>query len=118
MDNPTFREVIESIRDVVRQFEKIEGKPWGVEGAMIELSKQMGELSKLVMGAEHYYFPNRDKLDSQYTVNKEKIGDELWDIFYALVRIADYYKIDLVEAHAQECKKAAEWFKDKGNIPV
>lgn len=33
----TFREAIELFRRVYHRFEKIEGKPWGVEGATIEL---------------------------------------------------------------------------------
>lgn len=43
------------------RFEKIEGRPWGVEGATIELIKQVGELAKYVMVVENYYFPTREK---------------------------------------------------------
>ena len=62
---------------------------------MIELSKQVGDLAKLVLVGEGYYFPDR------YESSAELIGDELADIFAAVIRIADYYEIDLVDAHAK-----------------
>ncbi len=92
-DDISMRAAINRYRDVYHRFEKIEGRPWGVEGAMIELAKQVGDLAKLVMVKEGYYFPER------YKSNTELIGDELADIFAAVIRIADYYEIDLVEAH-------------------
>jgi NTP pyrophosphatase (non-canonical NTP hydrolase) len=92
-DDLTMREAIERYRAVYKRFEKIEGRPWGLEGAMIELSKQVGDLSKLVMVEEGYYFPDR------YESSVDLIGDELADIFAAVIRIADYYKIDFVDAH-------------------
>jgi len=45
--------------EVIKRFEKIEGKSWKVEGSMIELSKQVGDLAKLVMVYEKYYFSDR-----------------------------------------------------------
>ena len=36
----SFQEAIELYREVYHRFEKVEGKPWGVNGAVIELSKQ------------------------------------------------------------------------------
>ncbi len=91
----TMREAIDRYRSVYRRFEKIEGRPWGLEGAMIELSKQVGDLAKLVMVQERYYYPDR------YESSSDLIGDELADIFAAVIRIADYYDVDLVEAHAR-----------------
>ena len=49
---------------------------------MIELVKQIGDISKLVMVKEGYYFPD------QYKSGTELIGDELADIFAAVIRIA------------------------------
>ncbi len=42
----TFSEMIEMYRDVVRRFHKIELNEWNAQGAVIELVKQVGELSK------------------------------------------------------------------------
>ena len=109
----TFKESILLANKIIERFEKIEGKPWGVEGALIELSKQVGELSKLIMVQEKYYFENRAELDNQYVVNKEKIGDELADIFYVIIRIAKHYGIDLEQAHVAARKEEDEFLKTK-----
>ena len=75
----------------------MEGKPWGVNGAMIELSKQVGDLSRCIMLKEEYYAYKGER-----PVGLEKnIGNELADIFGQLIRIADCYGIDLEEAHVQ-----------------
>jgi NTP pyrophosphatase (non-canonical NTP hydrolase) len=103
----TFREAIELFRNVYHRFEKIEGRPWGVEGATIELVKQVGELAKQVMVAERYYFTGRENLPG-YETSKALIGDELADILSMVIRIADYYDIDLVEAHVKARKAEAE----------
>ncbi|MDD5605801.1 MAG: MazG-like family protein [Patescibacteria group bacterium] len=99
MKDLSFKETIDLTRQVINRFKEIEGRPWGIEGAMIELSKQVGQLSRLVMSYEGYYFPNRENLDKQYESTKEKIGDELSDIFYAIVRIADHYDINLEQVN-------------------
>ena len=99
----TMRDAIERYRAVYHRFEKIEGRPWGPEGATIELSKQVGDLAKLIMVKEGYYFPDR------YESSVDQIGDELADIFAAVIRIADHYAIDLIEAHvrAREAEEAS-----------
>ncbi len=92
----------------INRFEKIEGRPWGLEGAMIELSKQVGDLAKLVMVEEGYYFPGR------YNSDVELIGDELADIFAAVIRIADHYEIDLAEAHVKAREAEEKSLPDLG----
>ena len=113
MGNISFKEAIEMSKDIIDRFEKIEGKPWGINGSMIELSKQVGELAKLVMVSENYYFKDRDNLDKQYKVDKGKIADELVDILYAIIRIAKYYDIDLVKAHIKARKEEDKFLKSK-----
>ncbi len=112
-DDMTFREAIGLARAIYRRFEKVERRPWGVEGAMIELVKQVGELAKYVMVAEKYYLAQRDQMP-QYQVDPQKVGDELADILYAVFRIADYYGIDLVAAHIQARKSEAAWLTQLG----
>ena len=80
----------------------------------IELQKQVGELSKLIMVHEKYYFFERDKTDKQYESDKDKIADELADIFYAVIRLAKYYNIDLEEAHIKARKSEDDFLKSKG----
>jgi NTP pyrophosphatase (non-canonical NTP hydrolase) len=102
-----FGEAIELFRRISHRFKKIEGRPWGVEGAMIELVKQVGELAKHVMVAEHYYYPGREKMRG-YETSKEIIGDELADILAMVIQIADYYELDLIDAHIKARKSEDE----------
>jgi NTP pyrophosphatase (non-canonical NTP hydrolase) len=113
MSNASFQDHIEESRKNIARFEKIEGKPWGVEGSMIELAKQVGELSKLVMVQEGYYFPERAQ-EAKYTASKEQIGDELADILYAIVRIAKHYDIDLAAVDIAARKQEDEYLKSRG----
>jgi len=110
----TFKEAINLSERIITRFEKIEQREWGVEGAVIELAKQLGELSKLVMVCEKYYFANRDKVDKKYDSSKEKIGDELADIIYATVRIARHYRINLEDAYIQARKTEDDFLRSKG----
>lgn len=93
----TFRAAIEMTQAIFRRFEKVEQRPWGVEGSMIELSKQVGDLARAVMIAERYYLADRP----EYHADLDRIGDELADILYAVMRIAEHYGIDLVDAHVK-----------------
>ena len=104
-----FSEAISLYRDVVRRFEKIEGRPWGVEGAVMELTHQVGALAKHVMMQENYYFYSVDHIK-----NMDQIADELADIFGQIIRIADHYKIDLLEAHIKEREKEARCLEENG----
>jgi NTP pyrophosphatase (non-canonical NTP hydrolase) len=114
MQNLTFKEAIGLAKSVIHRFQKIEGKPWNAEGTLIELVKQVGELSKLVMVYEGYYYSDRGKENSQYESNKEKIGDELADILFAIIRLADFYDIDLEKAHIEARKKETLYLDNRG----
>ena len=106
----SFQEAIELYRGIYHRFEKVEGKPWGVNGAMIELSKQVGDLSKCIMLKEEYYAYKGER-----PVGLEKnIGNELADIFGQLIRIADCYGIDLEEVHAAAREEEDRDLKSRG----
>lgn len=90
---------------MLNAFQKVERRPWGAEGAMIEMVKQVGELSRLVMVTEGYYMAGRNNLP-QYQASKEKIGNELSDIFLMVIRLANHYGINLEEAHLNEMETA------------
>jgi len=110
----TFKEAISLARSIIKRFEKIEGKPWKIDGSMIELSKQIGDLSKLVMSYEGYYPKNRGVQDKQYLATKEKIADELADLLFMTIRIADYYGIDLEKAHIKARKGEDKYLRSLG----
>ena len=74
----TFAEMEEMYKKVVRRFNKIELQEWNAEGAMIELSKQVGELAKQVMIKEKYYALENDVSDVD-----ERLGNEMADVIAA-----------------------------------
>lgn len=81
---------------------------------MIELSKQVGDLAALVMVREKYYFRDKAKENSKYFSPKEKIADELSDLLFMVIRISEYYKIDLEEAHLEALDSAYRDLKSRG----
>ena len=78
-------------------------------GSVIELAKQVGDLAKCIMVQEKYYFYSADSEEI-----KKQIGDELADILGQIIRIADYYEIDLLEAHIDARKGEANCLKENG----
>ena len=60
---------------------------------MIELSKQVGELAKQVMIKEKYY-----ALESEVCDVDERLGNEMADVIAQVMRLANFYKIDLEKA--------------------
>lgn len=94
----TFQDLIGMTRQVITAFDRAEQRPWTIETMLIELTKQVGDLAKHVMVIERYYLPDRDQR-SDYHTSVEDIGDELADILYCLIRIAEHYQIDLQAAH-------------------
>ena len=110
----TFKEAVDLAKGIIKRFRKIEGKPWKIDGSMIELSKQVGDLSKLVMSYEGYCPKDRGKQDKQYLATKEKIADELADILLMIIRISDYYQIDLEKAHVEARKGEDKYLRSYG----
>jgi NTP pyrophosphatase (non-canonical NTP hydrolase) len=104
--NRTLADLIDINRQVVAAFDQREQRPWGVETTMIELSKQVGDLAAAVLTLERYYLPDRES-DPRYRTDRSRIANELADILYCLMRIADHYEIDLEAAHLEA--RAAEW---------
>ncbi|MDE6964889.1 MAG: hypothetical protein K2P30_14830, partial [Lachnospiraceae bacterium] len=82
----SFAEMEDMYKEVVKRFNKIELQEWKAEGAMIELAKQ-------VMIKEKYYALEGEAL------NVDKcLGNEMADVIAQIMRLADYYKIDLEKA--------------------
>jgi NTP pyrophosphatase (non-canonical NTP hydrolase) len=113
-NNLSFQEAIKLAENIIERFEKIEGKKWGAEGSLIELQKQVGELSREIMVNEGYYFSGMQEIDKKYEPNKERIAGELADIFYATIRLARHYNIDLEKAHIDARKEEEVILESKG----
>ena len=102
----TFQEIVKKTLEVVKKFEEVKQRKWGIEGNMIELSKQVGELAKNVMMLENYYLANRWQEPKYKDASKEEIANELTDILFIIIRIADLYGIDLEKTHLKESSDA------------
>lgn len=105
----TFSEMQDMYKDIVTRFNKIELREWKAEGAMIELSKQVGELAKQVMLKENYYAFSEDEA----TVN-ERLGNEMADVIAQVMRLADHYEIDLEKAFVEARADEDGYLKSRG----
>jgi NTP pyrophosphatase (non-canonical NTP hydrolase) len=112
MQQYTFQDLIEIARTVIRAFEAVEQRPWSIEATLIELMKQTGDLARRVMTAEHYYLPDREH-DPAYRTTTDEIGDELADVLYCVIRIAEHYHIDLEQAHLQARRNELRYLKQE-----
>ena len=110
MNTASFEKLVEQTREMVGEFQKVEQRTWGIEGAMLELSKQVGDLSKHVMVQEKYYLRSRDT-QPEYATTKHEIADELFDIWFCLIRVADHYKIDFEQTIDSITQKELNDFK-------
>jgi NTP pyrophosphatase (non-canonical NTP hydrolase) len=100
----SFQELIDITRHVIQAFDRAEQRPWTIEVTLVELMKQVGDLSKHIMMMERYYLPDR-ATDPGYKTTTQDIGDELADVLYCLIRIAEHYHIDLEQAHLAARRK-------------
>ena len=105
----SFAEMQDMYRNVVRRFQEIEGKPWQAQGAMIELTKQTGELAKQVMLKENYYAWAGEEME----VN-QRLGNEMADVIAQVMRLADYYQIDLEQAFIEAREDEDKYLSTRG----
>ncbi len=105
----TFAEMEEMYRAIVKRFNNIELQEWKAEGAMIELSKQVGELAKQVMIKEKYYALENDVRDVD-----ERLGNEMADVIAQVMRLADFYRIDLEKAFIEAREDEDRYLKSRG----
>ena len=79
------------------------------EGAMIESSKQAGELAKQVMIKEKYYALENDVCDVD-----ERLENEMADVIAQVMRLADFYKIDLEKVFIEAREDEDRYLKSRG----
>lgn len=108
-------EMQELSRKVFEGFKPLETRTWGIEAAGLELVKQVGDLTKQLMGIENYYLPSRT-VQSEYKPSKERIANELADILHWIFYIADYYGISLDTAFVQARQAELSYIQQNKNI--
>ena len=111
----TLSQLIDINRQVADSFDERERRPWGLEVIMIELAKQVGDLARAVLTTEGYYLADRDSQPA-YAAGQERIANELADIMYCVMRVAEHYGIDLEAAHVKA--RTAEWRLLRPDAPV
>lgn len=109
----TFKEAIDLAKDRIHRMQKLEGKPWNAEGSFIELGKQLGDLARIIMKYENYYY-QEDENKTNNNELKQKLADELADLLYVIIRLSDHYDIDLEKAHIDAREKENSFLKSKG----
>lgn len=83
-------EMIKMTRDTTRLFDKAVG-PWDVSVMVTELVGEVGTLADSIMIEEgHRPSRNGDRVD---------LDDDIVDILFMLIRIADHYHIDIESAY-------------------
>ncbi|MGB0756849.1 MAG: hypothetical protein ACPGO5_00150 [Patescibacteria group bacterium] len=103
-----FKEIISQTEKLADEFKAKEQREWGVEAMMVELMKQVGQLSQHVMMHEEYYLAKRDQ-QSEYDTSKQHIADELFDVIFMSIRIARHYNIDLEKEYVEALQRAHEY---------
>jgi NTP pyrophosphatase (non-canonical NTP hydrolase) len=78
------------------------GGYWPPLAMLSAIIEEVGELAKEINHIEGFKPKKKQK-------DEEKIGEELADVLYALICIANYYKIDLI----QELKKVITKFSTR-----
>ena len=86
--------LIEQTRELQRRFDLVNSRVWTIESYVIELLGETGSLADSIMLKENY----RPTRAGQKPVN---IGDDIVDIIFILVNIADHYGIDLEESYKE-----------------
>ena len=84
-------EMIKKTSDIIELFKQIEPRVWGVEAMAVELSAEVGTLTDTIMIQEGYR-----KLRPGTSIDLE---DDIADILFMLIRIANHYGIDLEKAY-------------------
>jgi NTP pyrophosphatase (non-canonical NTP hydrolase) len=108
----TFKELTDLTKKAIDGFDEIHPRRWGVESYMIELTKQSGELAKSIMIKERYY-ADKKASDPKYRVDNDRIGDELADIMFSVMGIANHYKIDLEKAQIKARKGELDYIRKR-----
>ena len=76
-------------RELMSKIAEVEPSRWTAEGSVLELTRQVGDLSELTLKRRFYEQSGSDKnLDAE-------IADELVDILLIIFYLADQYKLDL-----------------------
>ena len=105
----TFAQMQEMYMDIVERFHPLELKDWKPEEAVIELSNYVGELAKKIIIREKYY-----KLTGKVTAEDDYLGDGMVEVISQLMRLADYYHVDLEKKFIEAREDDDKYLQTRG----
>ncbi len=100
------KEIQRETEKIIKEFQKIEKRPWTPEVIMLDLMEEVGELANAILVKEEYK-----------SVKREISGlrDSIADVLYALVRLANFYKINIKDEYMKMLKELRNRI-DKGEF--
>lgn len=90
----TLNDLTKEITEIFKNYEKQGTLPWDYKIASVDLTYQVGSLTKAVLQLQNYRY-SEGKTPEEL---KKKIADELADILAEVLIIADDLHIDVYEA--------------------
>ncbi len=92
--------LIEQTRELHERFSLLNSRPWTIETYVVELLGEVGTLADTIMIQEKY---------RECRVGQElDLEDDIVDIIFILIHIADHYNIDLNKAYEEMLRVTAE----------
>lgn len=88
---------MKELQEKVKSFCRRNNLESPIEHRSLDLVSELGELSKEVLKMSNY---GRDEL-----TYRTELKEEIWDVFYSLINLANYFHIDLEESLADVFKK-------------
>ena len=96
----TVQELVDETRQLHERFKELESRPWTIETYAIELLAEAGTLADSIMIQEGY---------RQLRPGQElDLKDDICDILFVLIMIANYYDISLEDAYASMLRETFE----------
>jgi dCTP diphosphatase len=107
-------ESLKNLQKAIRKF--CDDRDWDQFHNPKDLSISLALEAAEVM--EHFQWKNTEEMESHVKKNKKEVGDELADVFYWVLLLANKLDIDLVSAFKEKMLKNAEKYpieKSKGS---
>jgi NTP pyrophosphatase (non-canonical NTP hydrolase) len=100
-------DMVQMTREVTRMFDKDVGT-WDIPIMVTELVGEVGTLADSVMIKERYRRPrNEEHID---------LEDDIVDVMFMLIRIADHYNIDLESAYETMIERTREKLETRRHV--
>ncbi len=96
----TIQELVDETKRLQNRFSELESRPWTIETYAVELLAEAGTLADSIMIQEGY---------RQIRPGQEiNLDDDICDILFVLIMIANHYSIDLEESYVSMLKSTFE----------